>query len=249
MQSAGGLITTAEDLATWANVHINKGKLNGKQIFSQKVVKDAQHTWASCDERRGSFQATGYGYGWLVGEMGGEKAIWHSGGFPGYLSLMSFLPEHKMGVNVLINEPSVGFRLMYLLAAFSYDWWLKNEDVLGDYKSQVQEMAQQLSQRQERIAAHRKELAERKWKLTEDFKAFTGRYVNEGYGTIEIDGSNGQLAVKMGNMHCIATPYTKENTARVEMVPGSGEVLVFKLEDGKVTGLKSDGDFFKKVSY
>lgn len=248
MQSAGGLITTAKDLATWANVQINKGKLNGKRIFSENVMQDAQKPWAATDQRRGPFQGEGYGYGWMVGELGKEKAVWHSGGFPGYLSLMSFMPEHKIGVNVLINEPSVGFRLMYLLAAFSYDWWLKNEDVLADYKSQIQEMAQQLSQRQEKVAAHREELAKRTWQLTEDFSAFSGRYVNEGYGTIEIDGSNGQLSVKMGNMHCIATPYTKENTARVEMVPGRGEVLVFNVENGKVTALKSDGDIFKKVS-
>lgn len=248
MQSAGGLITTAKDLATWAKVQINQGKLNGKRIFSEKVMQAAQKPWAATDERRGPFQGEGYGYGWMVGELGGEKAIWHSGGFPGYLSLMSFMPEHKVGVNVLINEPLVGFRLMYLIAAFSYDWWLKEEEVLTDYKSQIQEMAQQLSQQQEKIAGHRKKLAERKWQLTEDFKAFSGRYVNEGYGTIEIDGSNGQLAVKMGNMHCIATPYTKENTARVEMVPGRGEVLVFNVENGKVTELKSDGDIFKRVS-
>nr|MBX2876323.1 beta-lactamase family protein [Saprospiraceae bacterium] len=248
MQSAGGLITTAADLATWAKVHISKGKLNGKRLFSEKVMQDAQKAWAATDERRGPFQGAGYGYGWMVGALGGEQAVWHSGGFPGYLSVMSFMPEHKIGVNVLINEPSVGFRLMYLLAAFSYDWWLKNEDVLGDYKVQIQEMAQQLSKRQEKVAAHRKELAEREWQLTEDFAAFSGRYVNEAYGTIEIDGSKGQLAVKMGNMYCIATPYTKENTARVEMVPGRGEVLVFNVENGNVTELKSDGDIFKKVS-
>lgn len=248
MQSAGGLITTAADLAKWANVHLNEGKLNGKQVFSQKIMQDAHRNWASCDEKRGPFQAAGYGYGWLVGELAGQKAVWHSGGFPGYLSVMSFLPEHKLGVNVLINEPSVGFRLMYLLAAFSYDWWLTNEDVLGNYKAQVQEMAQQLTKRQARVAKHKKELAERTWQLSKDFNAYSGRYVNEQFGTIEIDGSNNQLAVKMGNMHCIATPYTKKNTARVEMVPGSGEVLAFKVEDGRVTGLNTGGDTFKKVS-
>mgnify|MGYP000551059525 FL=1 len=137
---------------------------------------------------------------------------------------------------------------MYLLAAFSYDWWLKNEDVLGNYKAQVQEMAQQLAKRHARVAKHRKELAERKWQLSKDFKAYSGQYVNEQYGTIEIDGSDNQLAVKLGNMHCIATPYTKKNTARVEMIPGSGEVLVFKVEDGKVTSLNTGGDIFKKIS-
>lgn len=110
-------------------------------------------------------------------------------------------------------------------------------------------MAQELSKRQQRVAKHRKELAERSWQLTKDFKAYSGRYINEAYGTIEVDGSNNQLAIKMGNMHCVATPYTKENTARVEMVPGSGDVLAFKLENGEVVSLINDGDVYTKVNH
>lgn len=247
MQSAGGLITTAADLAKWVEVQMKGGKLKGKRVFSEKIMRDAQQAWASCDEKRGAFQAEGYGYGWFVGELGGNKAVWHSGGFPGYLSLMSFLPDHQLGVNVLINEPSAGFRMMYLLAAFSYDWWLQEEEVMASYQTQIQKMAKELSERQQRIAKHRKELAERTWQLTEDFTAYTGRYVNEAFGTIEIDGNNNQLAVRMGNMHCVATPYTKENTARVELVPGRGEVIAFLLENGKVVSLRSGDDVYTKV--
>lgn len=249
MQSAGGLITTAADLAKWVSVQMNAGKVKGKSVFSEKIMRDAQKSWASCDEQRGDFQAEGYGYRWLVGELAGQKAIWHSGGFPGYLSLMSFLPEQKIGVNVLINEPSAGFRMMYLLAAFSYDWWLQDSEVVSSYQTQIRKIAQQLGERQQKVAKHRKELAARTWQLTKDFAAFSGRFVNEAYGTIEIDGSQQQLAVKMGNMHCIATPYTKKNTARVELVPGSGEVLVFNIENGEVTSLINDGDVYTKVPH
>ena len=247
MQSAGGLITTAADLGRWVNMQIQLGKVNGKQVFPKEIIQAAQTPLAACDEKRGVFEAEGYGYGWLVGAFQEQKAVWHSGGFPGYLSVMSFLPEKKIGVNVLINEPSAGFRLMYLLAAFSYDWWLSEKDVLPQYKDEVKAMATQIHKRQKRVAEHRKELAERTWQLTHSFSHYSGTYKNDHYGTITIKGEKDQLAVAMGNMHCVATPYTKANTARVELVPGSGEILRFEMEGDKIIGLISDGDLFKKV--
>lgn len=70
----------------------------------------------------------------MFGKLGDEKVVWYFGGFLGYLLFMFFMFEYKIGVNVLINEFSVGFCFMYLLVVFFYDWWLKNDDVLVDYK-------------------------------------------------------------------------------------------------------------------
>src|SRR5688572_3622463 len=42
MQAAGGLVSTAADLAKWLEVQINQGKLDGKQVFPQRVIAETQ---------------------------------------------------------------------------------------------------------------------------------------------------------------------------------------------------------------
>ncbi|MEZ5043090.1 MAG: serine hydrolase domain-containing protein [Saprospiraceae bacterium] len=247
MQSAGGLITTAADLSRWMKMQIQLGQLEGKQVFPKSIVKAAQSAQVACEEKRGDFEAAGYGYGWLVGQLQGEKAVWHSGGFPGYLSLMSFLPAQEMGVSVLINDGIAGFPLMYLLASFSYDCLLEKENVLADYKKKVDELASMVHKRQEQRMAELAERAKREWQLSHSFAHYSGTYENDAYGTITIKGDSEKMEVSMGNMHCVATPFTKENTVRVELVPGSGEVLAFQIEGDKVVGLTNGGDLFKKI--
>lgn len=57
---------------------------------------------------------------------------------------------------------------------------------------------------------------------------YTGKYSNEYFGTIEITNKENSLAIKMGNINCVSTSRSGKETIRVEMVPGSGEVIRFK---------------------
>jgi CubicO group peptidase (beta-lactamase class C family) len=54
-----------------------------------------------------------YGLGWVVGEYGGQRAIWHSGGTLGFSSLVTFLPEAELGVVVLTNGSGNAGQLIY----------------------------------------------------------------------------------------------------------------------------------------
>ena len=90
-------------------------------------------------------------------------------------------------------------------------------------------------------------IAERTWQLTDPFTAYSGTYVNEDYGTVEISGYANRLEVRNGNLQCVATPYTKKNTIRVELIPGRGEVVAFQYKNGEVVGLENGGVYFEKT--
>ena len=59
------------------------------------------------------------------------------------------------------------------------------------------------------------------------------------------------LAVRMGNMNTVATPYTQKDTIRVVMLPGgNGDVIGFvKDAEGKVSSMTFGGVTFTKLAH
>lgn len=247
MQAAGGLITNGDDLANWLKVQINDGKLNGKQLFPEEIIKVNRSTWVKGSTRNPIFDGKGYGMGWQTGSYQGEKAVWHFGGFPGFLTHISYMPEKKIGVAVMVNEGIAGNRLKDLYAAFAYDYLLGKIKDDGDFMEQSRELMGQIKQVQERIAKHDADLAKRTWQLSLPFKDYRGTFENERFGKIEIKMKGDDLFMEYGNLHCVPTPYTEENTVRVGWIPGSGRVVPFVIEDGEVKGLRYLGEVFTKV--
>ena len=247
MQSAGGLITTASDLTQWLKVQLALGKLNGKQIFKQSIMEKSQRVLAKASENRGEFKGEGYGLGWNIGKYGTDKVVWHFGGFPGFFTHVSFLPEQNVGVIVMVNDGAVGYPLMSLFAHYAYEKVLEKEGTDEKYKEEGAALKEKLKERSKKMKQHIADRAKRSWQLSKNFEAYTGTFVNEQYGSVEIDLVEEKLNVSMGNMYCIAEPYTKENTIRVELVPFSGELIQFSVENDTVNGFKYGDLFFEKI--
>lgn len=249
MQSAGGIFTSISDVGRWLTMNMNDGKLEGKQVIPADVVR-AAHTGYTQTLREGEpFVGSGeYGLGWQIGKYRNEKVIYHHGGFPGYSSHISYLPDKKIGVAVLTNEGFVGQRAGHMLATFVYDWWLQTPDMAEAYGKQLQEIIEKYPQWKQMARASFDERSKRTWQLTLPLSEYTGTYQNDILGTIEISVKWSVPAVRMGNIFCTATPFTEKDTIRVEMIPGSGEVISFsKNADGKIASLKYAGAVFTRV--
>ena len=93
MHSAGGLITTPNDMAKWLKIQVGLGQLNGNQIFSKKIMSSSQNELITISGSKRLFQPTSYGYGWLHGKYEGKKVIHHFGGFAGFSTHVSFMPD------------------------------------------------------------------------------------------------------------------------------------------------------------
>src|SRR6185503_4392020 len=109
-----------------------------------------------------------------------------------------------------------------------YDWWLRTENFEADYAKQVEETVKAYESRKQGIAAEAAARAKREWLLTKPLADYAGKYVNDIHGTIEIIAKEKALAVQMGKVNTVATPYTQKDTIRVVMLPGgNGEVMGF----------------------
>jgi CubicO group peptidase (beta-lactamase class C family) len=251
MQSAGGIFMSISDLGRWLNLNMNGGKLDGKQVVAADLIRKVQTGYTKSTRNEPPFSGDGeYGLGWQIGKYRNEKVVYHHGGYPGYRSHVSFMPERKVAVGIMVNNDAIGGRLADMLAAYAYDWWLQTENLEADYARQLQETLTAYDKRTQGIAAEAAQRAKREWQLTKPFTDYAGKYRNDLLGTIEIVAKEKALGVRMGYMNTVATPFTEKDSIRVVMLPGgNGEVIGFvKDAEGKVASMTYGGFTFTKLA-
>lgn len=248
MQAAGGMYSTANDLGRWVAIQLNGGRLAGQQIFPADVIRETHYPHAQTDTEFGPYERDGgYGLGWYIGGYDGNTLIHHFGGFAGWRSHVSFMPDDAIGVVVLANQAPVASPLTDLFATYAYDWWLDRDSLGQVYAAKRDEVAGGVAERIQRVDADVAQRAGREWTLTETLDAYVGTYRSELYGTLTITIEDGVLAASIGNLHAVSTPFTRPNTIRVELIPMSGQVIGFVVEDGVVVGARGSGAEFEKV--
>jgi CubicO group peptidase (beta-lactamase class C family) len=96
--AAGGLVTTASDLARWAAALDSDTPLRPASrtaMWTPGRLKDGSPARA-----RGS---GGYGFGWMIGEFEGRRLLAHGGSRPGYTAYLAHFPDDRLTVALLIN--------------------------------------------------------------------------------------------------------------------------------------------------
>lgn len=246
MQSAGGIICSPKDAANWMNVFLNSGKLNNKKIVDPKLIAAALKPTSSYNREGDIFNDKGYGVGWITADYKGEEIKYHFGGFAGFFSHISIMPEKNIGIAVFANEAAFGDNVANLIASFIYDYYLGNVKTIADYDDEIAALDKRIVEVQQNIKKHYDDLAKREWKLELPKSAYQGTYFNRHVGTIVIEEKNNELHVTMGPLNAIATPFTKNNSIRVEFA-GSGSALLFEVSQGKVVNMNYDGDVFDRI--
>jgi len=252
MQAAGGMISTANDLARWLTLHLNEGRLDGRQLVPADVIAEVHQPVAEDrGESFGPFGRDGYALGWQTGTYGGDTMLHHFGGFAGFHTHTSFMPDRDLGVVILANESGIGGRLASLFATFAYDWWnaepSDRDAVVARTREARDAIKSQMDAGLDRYAQSLAQRAERTWQLSLDPSAYTGTYVNPDYGTMVVELVDDELAARFGRLHAIATPFTQPETARVELIPGQGQVLQFRLDGDRANAVRWSDETFERT--
>ena len=238
MHAAGGIVTTPEDLAKWLAANIRQKGLPAA------AFKEAQRLQVETPIERGPFKGHGYGFGWYQGDYAGDQVLFHLGGYEGWASLASFMPEKKIGVAVVTNSGVGGHPVVNLIAAYVYDRLLGKPDASADMLAKFNESQKQ---RRERYLAEIDKRSKRPWMLQHPNSSYVGRYENAGYGTMIIEERGDKLYASLAKLNSVVEAYTEPESARVELVPGSGEVLRFVFTSGeKADALKFGDEVFQR---
>jgi CubicO group peptidase (beta-lactamase class C family) len=116
--AAGGIYSSAQDMAKWVRVQLDGGRLtagpDGKErtLFSAARQKEMWSVVTPIKIGEPKIEALkvtrpnflGYGHGWNLSDYRGRKLVSHTGGWPGQVSKVVLVPELKLGVVVLTNQ-------------------------------------------------------------------------------------------------------------------------------------------------
>lgn len=195
---AGSMVSSVKDVANWLIMQLDTGKFQDKQIVAKQVILK---TWAgnTIISTNKSWlyprQFSLYGLGWVVQDYAGRKMFDHTGGADGFVTSTCFLPEEKLGVVVLTNtdQNTAYLSLRYQIVDAFLKQPYKNYNRLffaGDKQEQEEEA--------KRIQSERVKVAQKN-KPNLPLSAYTGKYENEVYGSMEIRLEKDQLHAYFSN--------------------------------------------------
>jgi CubicO group peptidase (beta-lactamase class C family) len=246
MQSAGGLVSTAEDMARWLEIQINDGVLDGRRVFPAGLVASTHRPLATNNAGFGPYVRESYGLGWQIGRYGDDVLIHHFGNFAGSRAHVSFMPERRLGVVVMINEDAVAGGLADLVANYVYDWHAGRPDLEAAYDEALAGLVANRDQGRASIARQAAERAARPSMLARPLSAYAGTYENPTLGTIRVAERAGALVVSVGVMEAVAEPFTRPESIRVELAPLQGQAILFAAEGETPGSLEFLGETFDR---
>lgn len=230
MQSAGGLISTANDMALWLEAQISDGRVGGRQVFPEGLIASTHVSRVAQEATFGPYVRTGYGLGWQTGRYGGDALIHHFGNFAGSRAHVSFMPERRIGVTVMVNEDAFAGDLADVVADYAYDWFADLPDIDAVYDAKLDALIVERDRRRAGIAGALGARGKRPRTLSLVNAAYVGDYVNPAYGTLTIREAGDRLLVAIGVQQALAEYLTEPEGLRVELTPFRGESVVFRLD-------------------
>lgn len=228
MQSAGGLISTARDMARWLEIQLNDGVLDGHRVFPPGLVASTHRSLVAQQTTFGPYVRDGYGLGWQTGRYGDATLIHHFGNFAGSRAHVSFMPARGLGVAVMANEDAVAGELVDLVADYVYDRFAGRPDIEAHYDAELAALIARRDKRLKGLATSRTERAARPWSLRAPTRTYVGVYENPAMGRIDIAEKSGGMIVKAGAMRALAEAATNPESVRVELIPLTGQIIRFE---------------------
>ncbi|HEY6952041.1 MAG TPA: serine hydrolase [Bacteroidota bacterium] len=208
---AGGINASARDMAKWLIVQMDSGRVaDGSRLFSPKTTVQL---WSivtplpigsippgleTLSPLKANF--SGYGLGFFLRDYRGYKLVTHTGGLPGYVSLVMMIPQLKIGVAVLTNQESgeafnaVGYRILDDLMGAPKTDWLGGFKKLRDYSETM------VAEADKRTSGKRDSTSHPSLPLA----SYAGTYTDPWYGDVTIGTESGRLWIKFEHTPSLA---------------------------------------------
>jgi CubicO group peptidase (beta-lactamase class C family) len=247
MHAAGGMVTSAADLARWLEAQLEDGRVDGRQVLPGAAVREAHRRQATLSARFGPYPRFGYGLGWYWSTYEEDTLLHHFGGYAGARAHVSFMPEHGIGVAVLLNSSGSNAAAADVVANYTYDVLLGKPGREAKFDSILSSATADLARNATRLQQHRAEIAARPRTLTRSTPDYAGTYTSELLGAMHVRTVGDSIEVSIGQLRSIAGNYTEPNTIRVELDPGSGQVILFHVSPTGVDSLTMSGFVFRRT--
>ena len=100
---AGGMSSSAEDVARWLRLLLAEGRHEGEQLVGERELREMWKTQIEGAEVGGMMPGADYGLGWFLREWEGHRVVEHPGNGFGYSANIALIPELGIGYVMLSN--------------------------------------------------------------------------------------------------------------------------------------------------
>lgn len=197
--AAGCINSTTKQMAKWVALQLNDGMADGKQIISSDMLKECHSPQMIIQRVPESSQFPeithrSYGLGWFTEVYRGRTIVHHGGNIDGYSAMHFFVPDFGFGASILTNSEGTPIQnsLMYSLLDLYFgdapiDWSARLKDVYIDMLKKGKDALDSLKEKSVKGTKPSLPLAD-----------YAARYVNLGYGDINVKHEDGALVAEFG---------------------------------------------------
>lgn len=199
---AGSINASVNELSAWMQMHLNKGKYQGKQVLSPASV-DYLHIPRMVlggAQTKPEIVPIGYAPGWFSDVYHGQLRLHHGGNIDGFAAMVMLLPGSDIGIAILTNLDGSPVRDFIAGAAIDRLMGLEKRDWSGDaLKRKLASKADIEKAEEKKKTAHKMGT-----KPSHALADYVGDYEHPGYGVAKITQSDGKLIVEFNG---IKTPF------------------------------------------
>lgn len=237
-EPAGAIVSTAADMALYAQFQLGDGTWNGKRLISEENLKETHKPQVIGTPYFWDFpeiQCAEYGLGWFTDIYRGVKMINHGGNTNGFSSQMTLLPGGKDAIVALSNATS-SFSVNALGHIFA-DEALGVTDI-PDWSGRFKEVFANLMNGMMAGMQARAEAKVPDTTTTLPLDDYAGTYSHPGFGEMAFAMTEQGLAGTWNGLPAILIHYNYDAFDLMLPVLGQPVPAQFLVEDGKIRGLE-----------
>lgn len=251
MHSAGGMVTSPNDLARWLQLHLGGAAPEG---FDAGLLAAAHRKGVDVDPKaRNAYElpCNGYAFGWNLCDFEGHRLFIHGGSYTGARTMMAFAPDLGVGIGVFSNSDNMTGWLTSRTVVQFLQYLVDHPDA-ESWASTRQEMypqrvAEYLGVRRKQLADTRADPQWQAWAWAPDdstLQAYAGRYRGERLPvTAELALGPQGLHLKIGALQRRLAPASRDLFGATWLRLDPPQPLRFARDrEGRITGFEFDGE-------
>lgn len=185
--AAGSVKSNATDMTNWLLMQLQNGKFNGKQIVSEKNLRENHTPIQVVYPTEAKYLELGfssYGMGWNMNVYRGNQRRQHNGSIEGYRSQMTVFPNNNLGIFITTNTGAVDYNFVNIITNYISDNLLNLNTI--DWNSRLKKDRDDAKFEEEKkkkeYNANRKMGA----MMSHPIDYYAGIYEHPAYGTLQI---------------------------------------------------------------
>lgn len=223
---AGSINSNIQDMMSWLNLHINRGKIGDKSLVLEATLEEMHSPQIvvkgmlfNALEKYTELSAMNYGMGWFVQWYRGTKLVHHGGNIDGFSAMVSFMPHKRSGVVILANKNGTLITLSLILRI--YDRLMGLNPIPWSHR--LLEFVGELEKSNESDKENVDDLRKTNTTPSHPLIEFTGHFSHPGYGSLTVDLKDDRLQIGYNSLSAPLEHY---------------HYNVFKIREGIGEGLK-----------